>query len=180
MATTGRTTGQSTTSSLASDVNRMVRDTAYSQIENQKQRATDLLGDVARAVRNTTQQMSGEGGSNPIASYANSAADRIDEWSETLRTRDFQDLARDVRQFARQQPALFLGTAFGLGLLAARFLKSSGERMHEDDRAAREQMSSTWTAASAGGAGSRPYVAHDTPDTGIARPLGDLDLDVER
>jgi len=33
-----------------------------------------------------------------------------------------------VQQFARRQPAVFFGAAFGLGLLAARFMKSSPGR----------------------------------------------------
>jgi hypothetical protein len=35
------------------------------------------------------------------------------------------ELIGDVEQFARRSPALFLGGAFALGVLAARFVKSS-------------------------------------------------------
>jgi hypothetical protein len=34
----------------------------------------------------------------------------------------------EAEDFARRQPALFLGGAFALGLLGARFLKSSGQQ----------------------------------------------------
>jgi hypothetical protein len=36
------------------------------------------------------------------------------------------DLLREAEEFARRDPALFLGVAFTLGVLGARFLKSSG------------------------------------------------------
>jgi hypothetical protein len=36
-----------------------------------------------------------------------------------------RELIEDAQRFARRQPAVFLGLSFGLGLLGARFLKSS-------------------------------------------------------
>jgi hypothetical protein len=36
-------------------------------------------------------------------------------------------MVRNVEDFARRQPALFIGGAFMLGLLGARFLKSSAQ-----------------------------------------------------
>lgn len=37
------------------------------------------------------------------------------------------DLAREAQDLARRRPVLFIGSAFALGLLGARFLKSSAE-----------------------------------------------------
>ena len=45
-----------------------------------------------------------------------------------LRGKDFDRMVDDLEGFARRQPALFLGGAFMLGLLAARFLKSGNPR----------------------------------------------------
>jgi hypothetical protein len=42
-----------------------------------------------------------------------------------LRKKDVQQLMQDAQRLARRQPALFIGSAFALGLVAARFLKSS-------------------------------------------------------
>jgi hypothetical protein len=42
-----------------------------------------------------------------------------------LEARDIQDLVGEAESLARRSPALFLGGAFTLGVLAARFLKSS-------------------------------------------------------
>jgi hypothetical protein len=46
--------------------------------------------------------------------------------SATLRDRDVRELVQDAQQFARRQPAIFVGAAFAAGVLAARFMKSSG------------------------------------------------------
>ena len=45
-----------------------------------------------------------------------------------MREKDVQAIVRDVERYAREQPALFLGGAFVLGLLGARFLKSTANR----------------------------------------------------
>jgi hypothetical protein len=45
--------------------------------------------------------------------------------AEYLREADGGRMARDLESLARRQPALVFGGAFALGLIAARFLKSS-------------------------------------------------------
>jgi hypothetical protein len=61
-----------------------------------------------------------------VAQYVEQAADRIEQFSSRLRDRDLGDLMRDADRFARRQPAVFIGAAFMVGVLAARFFKSSG------------------------------------------------------
>ena len=102
----------------------MVRDSATSQLSSQKDRATEGLGSLARAVRQSTQSLR-DNQQDTVAQYVEQAADRIDEFSSRLRDRDLGDLLRDADRFARRQPAVFIGAAFVVGVLAARFLKSS-------------------------------------------------------
>ena len=40
---------------------------------------------------------------------------------------DVREMMNEVEDFARRRPAVFIGSAFAVGLLAARFLKSSRE-----------------------------------------------------
>jgi len=61
-----------------------------------------------------------------IANVTDMAADRVRQLSDYLRRHEVEDLMDDVEDFARRQPALVLGGAFALGVLTARFLKSSG------------------------------------------------------
>jgi ElaB/YqjD/DUF883 family membrane-anchored ribosome-binding protein len=104
-----------------------VRDRASSQISDQKDRATDSLTRLAQAVRQSTQSLR-DNQQGAVAQYVDRAADRIEQFSTTLRERDLNDLMRDAERFARRQPAVFIGAAFAAGVLAARFLKSSSER----------------------------------------------------
>jgi hypothetical protein len=106
-----------------------VRERATAQLSTQKDRATDGLGSVAKAVRQSTQQLR-ENKQDAIAGYVDKAADQIDRFSTQLRNRDVSDLVNDVQRFARKQPALFVGSAFALGVIGARFLKSSSDNRH--------------------------------------------------
>ena len=101
-----------------------VRERASEQLSSQKDRATDGLGTLANAVRETTRPLRDQQ-YGMIADYVEQAADRLEKFSANLRDRDLSELVDDAQRFARRQPALFLATTFTAGVLAARFLKSS-------------------------------------------------------
>jgi hypothetical protein len=103
-----------------------VRERATAQLSTQKDRATDGLGTVAQAVRQSTQHLR-ENKQDAVAQYVEKAADQIDRFATQLRDRDIGELVNEVQRFARKQPALFVGSAFALGVLGARFLKSSSD-----------------------------------------------------
>ena len=143
---------------IGDELRQLVRDKAYEQIDSQKERATGTLGAVAGAVRNATQELR-ESGQTGLAGYVNRAADEIDRWTSRLRDQDLDDAVREVQQFARRKPAIFLGVAFGAGVLAARFFKSSGPA-----GSPRTRQSLPWTPPSSSGDVEPPSVAHDTSD----------------
>lgn len=101
-----------------------VRDQASAQLNSQKQRATDGIGSVAQAVRETSKGLR-DNQHEGVARFVDQAADQLDRLSSTLRDKDLGELVQDAQQLARRQPALFIGSAFAVGLLGARFLKSS-------------------------------------------------------
>ena len=101
-----------------------VKESATAQLTNQKDRGTDALGTVAQAVRSSTQRLRDEQ-HDTIAGYVDKAADQIESWSRRLKEKDIDELMTDVQRLARRRPAVFIGSAFALGLVGARFLKSS-------------------------------------------------------
>jgi hypothetical protein len=103
-----------------------IRQGASTQLGTQKDRATEGLGSVAQAVRQTTQQLRDQK-HDTVARYAEQAADQIERLSNRLKDKDVNELMRDAQMMARRQPALFVGTAFAIGLLGARFFKSSAD-----------------------------------------------------
>ena len=126
------TNNRQTTSSGTGIVDR-VKEQAASQLSSQKDRATDGLGSVASAVRQTTQTLRDQK-HDTVAGYVEQAADQIERLSERLKNKDVTELLDDAQHLARRQPALFVGGAFALGLVGARFLKSSSSRDDHDYR----------------------------------------------
>jgi hypothetical protein len=123
-----------------------VRERASAGLTTQKDRAMDGLGTVAQAVRQTTQQLRDQR-QDIVARYADQAADQIERFSNALRQKDVGELIEDAQRLARRQPALFIGSAFALGLVSARFLKSS----RPDSGAAYSTGSSRRTGGSSSG-----------------------------
>jgi hypothetical protein len=115
---------------MAGQVVDQAKQQATSQLDARKNQAVDSLGTVAQALRQTGQQLR-QNDQGMIAQYADKAAERVEQFTGQLRNKDVQTVVRDVERYARQQPAVFLGGAFVLGLLGARFLKSTAQR--EDD-----------------------------------------------
>ncbi len=110
----------------ASQLTDQAKQQATSQLASQKQRATDTLGGVAQALRQTGQHLR-EQDQGTIAQYTDKAAQQLDSFSGSLRDKNINQLLSDTERFARREPTLFLGGAFLVGLLGARFLKSSSQ-----------------------------------------------------
>ena len=83
--------------------------------------ATAIVG-VADALRATSSKLKEPG---PLPAIAERAANTIDRVAEFVDQRSLRDVATSIESYARRQPAMFVGGAFALGLLAGRFLKSS-------------------------------------------------------
>lgn len=95
-----------------------------SRLEMQKDQAAATLETVAQALRQTGQQLRDQDHA-PIAGYADRAATQVERVSGYLHGRDVRQIVDETEEFARRQPVVFVGGALTLGLLAARFLKSS-------------------------------------------------------
>ena len=75
----------------------------------------------------TGNTLRGDDKAAAIEGYVTSAATQVDRFSTYVRSTSVREMVNNLERFARQQPTLFVGGAFMLGLLGARFLKSSSE-----------------------------------------------------
>jgi hypothetical protein len=103
------------------------RESAFTMLNQQKGRAAEGLGSVASALRQTGETLE-EQDQGMLGQYAQRAADQVEQIADQLRNRDVDEILYEVEGFARREPEIFLGGAVLLGLLAARFLKSSNAR----------------------------------------------------
>ena len=89
-----------------------------------KQEAASTLTSVAATLLQSGTQL--RDGEQPIAGeYIERAARQIDRVASYVEKAEFREIVTEVEDFARRQPAVFIGSAFAVGLLAARFLKNS-------------------------------------------------------
>jgi hypothetical protein len=110
-----------------SNVASQAGDKVASRLDSQKDQAADGLGSVAQALRQTGDHLREQDQAATVQGYIASAAGQVERFADYLRSTDVSQMVNKAEQFARRQPALFLGGAFVLGLLGARFLKSSGQ-----------------------------------------------------
>ena len=112
-----------------SEVATQAQETAKSQLDQRKDQVADGMDHLVQALRHTSKQLPKED-SGPVGEYMSRAAERLDQISHHLRENDVSQLLNDVEGFARREPALMLGGAFAIGVIAARFLKSSNQRRY--------------------------------------------------
>ncbi|UKJ75688.1 hypothetical protein [Azospirillum brasilense] len=177
MANSGLGNDRSQNRGSSDDLNRMAgeaadagRDTLgaaqgriRSLLETQTDRAADQLGSVANALHKAAEQLNEEN-NGTAAHYAGQAADRVERVADMLRNSTVDDMVGQVERFARRQPEVFVGAAFAVGFLFARFVKSSGERRF---RGASSSHLTGGYARHDRGYGGRDQDHHDYRDFGL-------------
>jgi hypothetical protein len=108
------------------------RERAGSSLGESKGQLAEQFGTIAEALRRTTEHLRSED-QQRIAGLTETVARQVDQVANYLRSKDAHAMRQDVENLARRQPALMLGGALVLGLIGARFLKSS-ERNRGDRR----------------------------------------------
>jgi len=126
-ATAGSSAVSNETKQTLADAAGRATDKVASGLDTGKARAADELGRVADALRQTGDKLRGDNAGSAVEGYIASAASQVDRFSSYVRSTSVRDMVGNVERFARQQPTLFVGGAFMLGLLGARFLKSSSD-----------------------------------------------------
>lgn len=104
---------------------------ARTRADEEKDRVTGGMRTVAQALRKGSEDLPSD--RDQYRPLLNKVADRIDSASGYLDSRDVDALTQDARRFAREHTPLFLGGAFALGVLGARFLKSSADNVRSDE-----------------------------------------------
>ena len=102
---------------------------------DQRDRVAGGAHAVADALRSSADSLR-QSDSASVAGYFDQAAHRVEDLSRRLREEDFGSLMHTAQDYARRQPAVFLGASVAAGLALGRFLKSSSgrrERMAEPD-----------------------------------------------
>jgi ElaB/YqjD/DUF883 family membrane-anchored ribosome-binding protein len=108
----------------AIDAQHKVTSELRTRVDSSRQRTADALGSVANALTQSVQQLRTENQAAP-GDYVERAGNQIRRASDYLRNTNADEIVRNTEDFARRQPAVFLGSAFLIGFFAARLVKSS-------------------------------------------------------
>lgn len=107
----------------------MATEHAASRLEEQKVILTSGMASVAGSIKQVGENLREADEQTPIteltASYGERLADGVEQLAGYFEQNDLRAMANDVEKFARKNPLVFIGGAFALGILGARFLKSS-------------------------------------------------------
>ena len=107
----------------------LAADKATTKLEEQKTNLSGGLSTIAESVRKVGENLRGpdvqEGIGKYTAEYSGKAAEKIESVAEYFEQKGVREMYTDLESFARRNPLAFIGGAFALGLLTARFLKSN-------------------------------------------------------
>ena len=146
------------------------KERAGSSLGESKGQLADQVGSVAEALRRTTEHLRSEEQTR-IAGLTETLARQIDQVSNYLRTKDAAAMRQDLENVARRQPAIAIGGALLLGLIGARFLKSSERRRQgrgSDGNESRFSRESSYASGQSRLQGSGSYTARGEVGGGYA------------
>jgi len=99
-------------------------DRLQEQAREQQHTGADFVGKLAGNIREAARAFEND---VPFAARGiNSAAEYVDQAADKIRNGSFRDLVDGATDFAKRQPAAFLGLSVLAGFAAVRFLKASG------------------------------------------------------
>lgn len=121
-----------TVGAAASEVVGQAKEKAGSVLDEQKTNLASGITSVADSIRQVGENFSNSNENNQVAAlagkYGDTLAQQVEKFSNYIDEKEIKELVRDVEQFAKRNPLLFVGGALALGILAARFLKSSSSQ----------------------------------------------------
>jgi hypothetical protein len=114
-----------TVANVASDAKAGVTTQLEQRIDQAKEIGVEKIETVSDALRGAGEKLEGTG---PLPQLAEKAAEGIENLARFIENKSMGDVFGGIQAFAKREPALFLGGALAVGILAGRFLKSSSRR----------------------------------------------------
>jgi hypothetical protein len=107
-----------------------VKGQASTVAQQQMTSAAEGLDSAAGAVNAVGDRLR-ENNLGELSQYTGMAAEQIEKLATWLRTTTPEEIAHDIEDFAKKQPAVFVAGALALGLIGVRFLRSTSQDKNE-------------------------------------------------
>ena len=114
----------------AEELAHRAEDRARGRASVEKTRVAEGIRTVADSLRQGSRDLPED--QQAYGRFVEAVAERADGLSRYLEEHDVDEMAREAKRFARENTGVMLTGAFALGLLGARFLKSSSDEVRTD------------------------------------------------
>jgi ElaB/YqjD/DUF883 family membrane-anchored ribosome-binding protein len=92
-----------------------------------KDKAADALSEAASFIENAAQTLDEKVG-NGVGDYARKAGTAATNLSDSLKTKNVDELVEDAKQAVRKNPAIAVGAAAAVGFLLTRIFRLGGKK----------------------------------------------------
>ncbi len=111
----------------ATEAGEELRRKGWSAVEQQRSSMASSISRIAGSLHRVADQFNSDGEST-AAEYTHLVGRGLDKFSDRIREKDAGQLYRDVQDYARENPVIFMAGVIAVGFVATRFLRSSGPR----------------------------------------------------
>lgn len=154
------TAGDAELGRKAREVGEQAKVQARGALDQQARTAADKLDHIADSVKAAAERLEQEDDTG-LSQYVSGMAGSLGELAEGLRSKNVDELVRDVRQMAQRNPALFITGSIAMGFGLARFARASSQRSHAPGEA---------TTSAGDGSTADWRDRYGASDSGIANP----------
>jgi ElaB/YqjD/DUF883 family membrane-anchored ribosome-binding protein len=98
---------------------------AYDFANQGKDKATDALDGVSRFIEDTAATLDAQIGGG-VGDYVRRAGGAISGFTDSLKSKDVQELFSDAQDAVRRNPAIAIGAAAAAGFVLMRLIKAAG------------------------------------------------------
>jgi gas vesicle protein len=139
----------------AKDLASGTMDQVGDRAREQQRSGADFIDRFAGNIRDAARAFESDA---PFAARGiNSAAEYVEDTAKKIRDGNFRDIVDGATDFAKRQPAAFLGISVLAGFAAVRFLKASGGDTSTSHRGSRSDSQASEQAADMSGGTSTGY-----------------------
>jgi ElaB/YqjD/DUF883 family membrane-anchored ribosome-binding protein len=108
-------------------------DKAKGYAEDGKTKAGGALDELAKMLKEAAGTVDEKVG-DQYGQYARSAADAVSNFSDSLKSKQIDDLIDEARVFVKKSPAVAIGTAAAIGFVLARLIKAGLDTPSDDKK----------------------------------------------
>lgn len=159
----------------AGDLAREARTEGREQVQQYREEAADKVDTLADSVKAAADRMRGDDVAH-LSAHITDMANGLSRMADGLREKSADEILRDVRRIARENPTLFIAGSIAIGFGITRFARASASGQADRDQPSRLATGerTRWTDADSAVPGTTARPAEGSDGVDIDSPPGGL------